>query len=67
MIWDAELMAVLTSIKSTLWSLSVQSLYLRSCMLLFVPLSSPARPDPIQCKECAFNSGLERTYPKNRV
>ena len=27
------------------------SLYLHGCMLLFVPLSSLIRPDPLQCRE----------------
>lgn len=34
---------------------------LHGCMLLFISIFSLVTPDPIECRECAFTSSLERT------
>lgn len=58
--WDAVLMAALTSVKSTL-KLVCSVSWCSHGRLSLAPFSSLIRIDPIGCREYIFNGSLKRS------
>lgn len=58
--WDAVLMAALTSVKSTLKLMCSVSCCLHGCIFL-APFSFLVRLDPVWCRESVFNGSLKKS------